>query len=80
MLQYQLESSICDNDNLIITRSFKVCQLMISEDISEGYNSCLDKEQIKLGYYLSSVVRFILCLCVFLYLFAGFIQKVMIRV
>ena len=53
---------------------------MISEDVSEGYNSCLNKEQIKFGYYLSSVVRFILCLYVFLYLFAGFIQKVIIRV
>ena len=78
MLQYQLESSIWDNDNLIITRSFKVCQLMISEDLSEGYNSCLNKEQIKFGYYLSSAVRFILCLCGFLYLFADLFQKVII--
>ena len=40
MPQYQLETYICDSDNLIITRSFKVCQLMISEDVSEGRNPC----------------------------------------
>ena len=51
---------------------------MISEDLSEGYNSCLNKEQIKFGYYLSSAVRFILCLCGFLYLFADLFQKVII--